>query len=66
MAEEIRVVGLVRAAEAWMLHVLLVLLLQLRLLVDRLGEMRKRVGEVGDIMAGEAAPVRWHRGRLSW
>jgi hypothetical protein len=47
----------VRAAIARMRHALLVLLLDLRLLVYRLREVREGIGEV---MAGEAAPVRWH------
>jgi hypothetical protein len=52
----------VGAAEAWMLHALLLmllLLLKLRLLMYRLREMYKRIRE---IMAGKAASVRWHGG----
>ena len=67
VAEEVQVVLWVRAPKAGVLHavlvlLLLLLLLQLGLLVDRLRE----VGEgVGQVVAGEAAPVWWHRGRPS-
>ena len=61
MTEQIEVVRLVTTAKAWMLYVLLrlVLLLQLRLGVNRRGEVCERVGEV---VTGEATPVRRHRG----
>jgi hypothetical protein len=68
MTEQVEVVGLVTAAEAGVLHVLLVLLLLLQL---RLGlglrlrvyggiEVSERVGEIVTWEAG--APVRRHRG----
>lgn len=61
VAKEIDVVARGRGAEARMLKAL-GLLLELRLLVHRLREMRERVGEV---VAGESAPVRRHRMGLS-
>jgi hypothetical protein len=62
-AEEVDVVAGVGAAEASMLsHVLLVLLLDLRLLVDGLLEVCEGIGEV---VAGESSPVRRHGGWLS-
>lgn len=62
VAEKVEVVARVAAAEARVLEVLLVLLLQVRLLVERVVEVRERVGEV---MAREAAPGRWHCAWLS-
>lgn len=53
----------IRPPKTLVLHVLMLLLLwlllKLWLLVDRLREVRKGIRE---IMAGEAAPVWWHRG----
>lgn len=59
LAKEIEVVAL-GAAEALVLYVLLVLLVQLLLLRHRAGEMCEGVGEV---VTGKATPVRRHRVR---
>lgn len=60
MAEQIEVVCLVAAAEAALvLDVLLLVLLELRLRVYWVGEMCEWIGEV---VAREAASVRWHLG----
>lgn len=61
LAKEIEIVGLVTAAEAWVLYVLLVLLLWVLclLLLLRHGAWEMCEG-VGKVMAWKAAPVRRH------
>lgn len=63
LTEEIQVVGLVAATEAWVLYVLLLVLLVhwLLLLWYWAREMCERIREV---VTGKPAPVRRHRGAV--